>query len=304
MQKYAQEFVKEVKEWDIELQKLLKDEKGRFRFYAVYAIGVENTDLEKMEPKLLAPNEKFNKIEARPCSLQLELPENTYIKVYIADYTKSIQGILDNDKIQQLRKILLKYRNVVQPRKKEHWGQFVPLGWKDNGGLTATYANCQGNTLPIIWGEGTYNNTIGKWYPLYRRYFNPWSNGKADMKTMFENIEKILKKFEGNIDDDFMKGALSYALNKRSYFFDKEGNNCFNSILIEINKNLQKENKKIKMSTLTKQLLSQLISIDLKDFEDSFEDIINNGPLNNNKDPQNINNTKFEFVIELLRASD
>jgi|GEM_PF-6165189 len=239
----------------------------RLKYYAIYAIGVENPFIEKLlntgEPMvnlrmeinefdithragnvIIEIKKQFKPDDKNEYEFPLQIEVN--IDTYIADYTKGIMNIFTKEEPNHIWKVLNKYYPVVQPREKEHWVQFSPFGWKANGGLTATYANCQGNTLPIIWGEGVYNGKA--WVPLYIRHFNPWSLGNAKLKTVLENISAIFKDKQ-DISEEDKKRILAYTLLRRTDFFEKKdgykksiGGNEYLKVLQEIKELLKNEN--------------------------------------------------------------
>jgi hypothetical protein len=59
-------------------------------------------------------------------------------------------------------------------------------------GLSATYSNAQGNTLPIVWGTGSTwgpdweNAKRPDWIPLHERFFNPFDSGDRSEKPSCE----------------------------------------------------------------------------------------------------------------------
>jgi len=101
-------------------------------------------------------------------------------KIHIAQLIKNMELILD-DKSFTLYKdtIEKKYYLITDPvNEYEYPCYFEPAGWKDNYGLTSTYANAQGNTIPIIWGNRkNRGGNLPNWTPLFPRFFNPLSTG-------------------------------------------------------------------------------------------------------------------------------
>jgi len=183
--------------WDQVKQILIKGfvqgENGtNIELHTLYAIGLENEKLEGTEDckGVLENYELCTRREATSAKVKRELKGDAYIEVdkynrvkihvHIADYTCSLKSICELEDIDfnELRKILLNknYVFITSTREKEYPCQFEPLGWKDCGGLTATYANAQGDTLPIIWADGGYN----PWLPLFPRFFNPWAEGSLE----------------------------------------------------------------------------------------------------------------------------
>lgn len=106
--------------------------------------------------------------------------EDLVFKVHIADAISDLKCICGREGIsfQEIGEILQGYTCITCTRDNEFPCQFEPLGWKRCGGLVATYANAQGNTLPIIWGEGI--EKVREWKPLFPRFFNPWTNGEPE----------------------------------------------------------------------------------------------------------------------------
>jgi len=115
--------------------------------------------------------------------------------VHIVEYTPDIDIICKKEKIKLhvLRELLKRYSFLTTPRKKEYPCDFEPMGWKDSGGLVATYANCPGNTLPIIWGDRRKRDDriiwddeyVDKWVPLFPRFFNPMDQGSSIKTNLF-----------------------------------------------------------------------------------------------------------------------
>jgi hypothetical protein len=126
------------------------------------------------------PNEDLNGIEEdKKCECD---NEDLVFKVHIADAISDLNCLCSKKGIsfQKIEKILQGYTCITRARANEFPCQFEPLGWKHCGGLMATYANAQGNTLPIIWGEGI--EEVREWKPLFPRFFNPWTDGKTEGK--------------------------------------------------------------------------------------------------------------------------
>ncbi len=129
----------------------------------------------------------------------------------------------------------------VQPREKEHWLQFEPYGWKDSGALVATYFNCAGNTLPVIWGNRPCKRR-GPRHPLFERVFNPVvdgackagkvasrlqafpglsgqslsndASGQLDLDEDDVAVRRIATLLDGQADDrkEFLRNAAAFAL--------------------------------------------------------------------------------------------
>jgi len=124
------------------------------------------------------PNEDLNGIEEdKKCECD---NEDLVFKVHIADAISDLNCLCSKKGIsfQEIEKILQGYTCITRARDNEFPCQFEPLGWKHCGGLMATYANAQGNTLPIIWGEGI--EEVREWKPLFPRFFNPWTDGDLE----------------------------------------------------------------------------------------------------------------------------
>jgi len=116
--------------------------------------------------------------------------------VHIAEVQPNVECVLGAAGKDQLeRELRKKYMYIAEGRESELPCDFEPLGWKGNMGLSATYANAQGNTLPIIWGAGKNWGPNWKeanrpaWIPLHERYFNPFDSGDraVEPKCVTEN---------------------------------------------------------------------------------------------------------------------
>lgn len=122
------------------------------------------------------------------------------VYVHIADFNQNVGMVCEKEGIDysKLRSILSEYVYVTSPRTNEYPCDFEPFGWKECGGLFSTYANCPGNTLPIIWGnrdkirdpKNIKNRHLKKWEPLFPRFFNPMDEGKAKERKKLYCSEK------------------------------------------------------------------------------------------------------------------
>lgn len=122
------------------------------------------------------------------------------VYVHIADFNQNVGMVCEKEGIDysKLRSILSEYVYVTSPRTNEYPCDFEPFGWKECGGLFSTYANCPGNTLPIIWGnrdkirdpKNIKNGHLKKWEPLFPRFFNPMDEGKAKERKKLYCSEK------------------------------------------------------------------------------------------------------------------
>ena len=106
----------------------------------------------------------------------------------------------------------MRYAVILEYHRPEDYPcDFEPTGWKKSGGLTTTYANTQGNTLPIIWrsyGKGEVKGHCElellneEWISLYPRYFNPLTKGEEKKKKDLECFKTNEKKCPLNPDWD------------------------------------------------------------------------------------------------------
>jgi hypothetical protein len=136
--------------------------------------------------------------------------------VHVADYTKPLwalyrDGLLDRDSTERLL-TRREYRGIVHPRAKEHALQFEPFGWKDAGGLVATYANCPGNTLPIVWADGGPEG----WFPLFKRFFSPWDDGARAAEEVLKLADEVIRKATPSLSRQDATRLRVYLLHARS----------------------------------------------------------------------------------------
>jgi hypothetical protein len=134
----------------------------------------------------------------------------------VADYTKPVSalirdGLLDRDFTERLL-TRREYRGIVKPRAKEHAFQFEPYGWKDTGGMVATYANCPGNTLPIFWADGGRR----PWSPLFKRFFSPWDDGARAPEDVLSVADEVIRKTTPVIAEKDATRLRAYLLHTRS----------------------------------------------------------------------------------------
>jgi hypothetical protein len=171
---------------------------------ALFALGVQNNKyFENMIQKFERNKDETHSING---SFDVKLEGlSTKVQVHVAHYTKSIQEIFQDDKdnngfLKNAEETLRKYAVIMELREEDYPCNFIPWGWKENGGLLATYANAQGNTIPVIWLDYKSKNdedvipqenglSISEWEPLFPRYFNPLTpvkkqdNQDLDCKT-------------------------------------------------------------------------------------------------------------------------
>ncbi|HLP48801.1 MAG TPA: hypothetical protein VK469_22865, partial [Candidatus Kapabacteria bacterium] len=171
---------------------------------AIFALGVHNKVFESIL--------KISERNKESCFLYGTLKKNeelsTPIKVHVAHYTRSIQEIFNanNKFLKEVEETLRKYAVIMELRDEDYPCDFEPLGWKENGGLITTYANAQGNTIPVIWRDYKWDSDSGiqeddfyikEWFALYPRYFNPLTPGKKldknEKKDIVANDIKVLK---------------------------------------------------------------------------------------------------------------
>jgi hypothetical protein len=167
-------------------------------------LGIQNKEhFEEMIQKYERNNDDTHSINGSfnvdVKSEKLSIP----VKIHVAHYTRSIQEIFnDNEEfLKESEETLRKYSVIMELRDEDHPCDFIPWGWKENGGLISTYANAQGNTIPVIWQDYISKEdlihrenglSIKKWKPLFPRYFNPLTPGKKRDKIEPKD-EKILK---------------------------------------------------------------------------------------------------------------
>lgn len=170
--------------------------------HALFLIGIENSHIEKLCEEGLALDElaevALARTGARPrrgtVTIQLEVDAEERhpiaVNLRIADYSRSLWSLVEGGLVDEAAiRALLNGNNrfyITKPRTKEHPLQFEPFGWKDTGGLVSTFINCPGNTLPILWGDRDDLERV--WSPLYRRYFNVWSDGAEDFDTLASRL--------------------------------------------------------------------------------------------------------------------
>lgn len=134
------------------------------RLHVLFLIGIENEAFESLfEVPLQRVRTGDDSQRAVHGVLGIDITTSSGVisvpvSVHVADYTKPVtalcsDGILDRDAIEGLL-ARREYSGIVKVRAKEHCFQFEPRGWKDAGGMVATYANCPANTLPIFWADG------------------------------------------------------------------------------------------------------------------------------------------------------
>lgn len=177
----------------------------QMRVSVVFAVGPENDDLRELigaaasgdqmlgrimvpvcsKPSFSAPSEKRLE-ECHPaqwvvkshkdgeCDCNTTFCVNIHVIEVATSYVVACAetGI----SVEEMEAMLWEYTRITRPRAKELLCSFEPFGWKDGGGLIATYANTPGNTLPIIWGE----QGMRSWVPLWPRFFNPWDDGGGE----------------------------------------------------------------------------------------------------------------------------
>lgn len=185
---------------------------GYITIYCLFAIGIENSELSLLVERSNADTSdcqtvspafgRFNlcckdyvpvralferktaEAAARGTEYYLQkddvalIPGGVDVPVYlaVAEYNRNVFDVCSAEGIspEKLGEVLMKYRYSAEGRKSEYPCQFEPWGWKRSGGLLSTYANCPGNTLPIVWGARRSDNP---WEPLFPRIFNPWDKG-------------------------------------------------------------------------------------------------------------------------------
>lgn len=141
------------------------------------------------------------------------------VEVHIADYTKSLWELITEGTVDgEIQSILEKekYRWITRSREKEHPLQFEPFGWKEGGGLVATYANCPGNTLSIFWADGAAR----EWVPLFQRFFSPWDDGRGKETNILKICKKALEDLR--VDSSEKNMLLAYVLRKRTTLDDSD----------------------------------------------------------------------------------
>lgn len=176
---------------------------------ALFALGAQNKDFESFIEDSESSNDDPHWINGiyNLKTEGLSIP----VKIHVAHYTRSIQEIFKDNQnfLMDVKKTLSKYSVIRKFRDEDHPCDFEPLGWKENGGLIATYANAQGNTIPVIWRDYQWDNdsitqkddfSIKEWFALYPRYFNPLTPGKKrDKNEKKDNVKST--------DDDEKKLA-------------------------------------------------------------------------------------------------
>lgn len=159
-------------------------------------------------PLCLNSNHEEPESDKTPCDCEKVIP----VYVHIGDFIPNVGMICQKEGIDYLkfRSILEKYAYVTNPRANEYPCDFEPLGWKECGGLFSTYANCPGNTLPIIWGNRENANDPskegevrgGKWEPLFHRFFSPMDEGKKREKDQLYCGKELKCRLRPDLDYD------------------------------------------------------------------------------------------------------
>lgn len=175
---------------------------------ALFALGVQNKKyFENMIGKSVRNDDETHSING---SFDVKFEEvSATVQVHAAHYTRSIQEIFkDNQEfLNEVEETLRKYAVSMELRDEDYPCNFIPWGWKENGGLLATYANAQGNTIPVIWQDYKSRNdddviqqkngfSIKRWEHLYPRYFNPLTPGKKQYDKKNKKKNKDTKIFE------------------------------------------------------------------------------------------------------------
>lgn len=174
---------------------LLSNLTRKCELHILFVIGLHNNQVDKLlqRGEIRICNSQHSKWDRCDCK-DLLIP----YKLHIADHINCLKQICLKEKIDysELKELLERYTCITQPRQNEYPCEFEPFGWKDTCGLTATYANSQGNTLPIIWGDGSRWFEDGRywlplekkgerWLPLFHRFFNPWAGGGKELDKCF-----------------------------------------------------------------------------------------------------------------------
>ncbi len=192
------------------------------RLHTLFLIGIENEEFESLfELPLRALETGDESCRSVHGVMKIEVPVSTGtisvpVSVHVADYTKPLsalyrENLLDRDATERLL-TRREYRGIVQPRGKEHALQFEPFGWKDVGGMVATYANCPGNTLPIVWADGG----PGGWFPLFKRFFSPWDDGARAAEEVLKLADEVLCKAATSLSMQEATRLKAYLLHARS----------------------------------------------------------------------------------------
>lgn len=192
------------------------------RLHALFLIGIENEAFESLFEVPLQPVRTGDdsqravhgvvRIDVATGAGVISVP----VSVHVADYTKPVtalcsEGILDRDFVERLL-ARREYSGIVKVRAKEHCFQFEPCGWKDAGGMVATYANCPANTLPIFWADGGER----PWYPLFKRFFSPWDDGARPAEEVLSRVDPVIRKLPTDLAAKDVTQLKAYVLLARS----------------------------------------------------------------------------------------
>jgi len=187
------------------LQKGFAEESKDFaiELHVLFAIGIKNERLsEKLKcslreriPHVLSSLQSVAICNKGHRSEHCDCDDFIRFRLHIADYTENVNSVCTREGISfsELEELLGRYTCITDPRADEYSCDFEPLGWEKSGGLIATYANTPGNTIPVIWGDGSRwqedqrwwmpLGEEGQWQPLFERFFNPWAKGEKSERT-------------------------------------------------------------------------------------------------------------------------
>lgn len=206
----------------------------KLEIHVFYALGVENEPFETLIKNVKMDENNEKGIRSINGNYSVELDDGSDIsvdvKVHIANYTRSIQEIYKGKEFKaKIEEVLSKYSILKEFRAEDYSCDFEPLGWKENGGLTVTYANAQANTIPVIWRDCSVNQLVfpGKspvkeWIALYHRYFNPLTPDEPKCYKELRCYPWAKKTSQNKPDEEVIRGMCPLHSDWDKNFFETQ----------------------------------------------------------------------------------